>query len=198
MEEDRPIVDDHGPSTLVERALAGDPSAREDLARRCLQLALRTAIAVLGSRQEASDVAQDVAVEVLRGLPGLREPASLDAWVHRITVRRALRALRTRRLLLRRERSLSELPESEEPAAAGAGGPLLSPALQRALLSLPARQRLAVALRYLQDLSEDQVAVALGCSPGTAASLLSRARASLRVVPELREFGASRDVSEDQ
>lgn len=171
----------------MERALAGDARAREEVARHCLELALRTAIAVLGGRQDASDVAQDVAVEVLRGLPALREPASLDAWVHRITVRRALRTLRTRRLLLRRERSLADLAETDEPAAAvSLSGSVLSPTLQRALLHLPARQRVAIALRYLQDLSEDQVATALCCSPGTAASLLSRARASLREDPKLQ------------
>lgn len=173
----------------MERALAGDARAREMVARHCLELALRTAIAVLGGRQDASDVAQDVAVEVLRGLPALREAASLDAWVHRITVRRALRTLRTRRLLLRRELPLSDLTEPDEPAATvSPSGPALSPALRRALLQLPARQRLAVVLRYLQDLSEDQVAAALSCSPGTAASLLSRARASLRQAPGLQEL----------
>jgi RNA polymerase sigma factor (sigma-70 family) len=48
-----------------------------------------------------------------------------------------------------------------------------------AVRSLPARQREAVVLRYYADLSEADVAQALGCSLGTVKSQLSKARASL-------------------
>jgi hypothetical protein len=46
---------------LVERARAGDAAATEELARRACRLALRTACAILRSREEASDIAQEVA-----------------------------------------------------------------------------------------------------------------------------------------
>jgi RNA polymerase sigma-70 factor (sigma-E family) len=49
------------------------------------------------------------------------------------------------------------------------------------LSRLPARQRLAVVLRYVDDLSEADIAKALQCRPGTVKSLLSRARESLKV-----------------
>jgi RNA polymerase sigma-70 factor, ECF subfamily len=75
----------------VRRYRAGDTGAAEVLARRARTLAVRTAAAILGSREEASDVAQDVAVDALRSLSKLRDPDAFDAWVHRITVRHALR-----------------------------------------------------------------------------------------------------------
>jgi RNA polymerase sigma-70 factor (ECF subfamily) len=179
---------------LVTLARAGDEPAREALVRRALGLAMQTASAVTGRRDAAADVAQDVGVDVLRGLGRLRDPASFDAWVHRITARRAIRAARANRVLRRREPPLESLGTDhhllsveDSPAAS------FDPALRRALLGLPPRQRLAVVLRYVHDMTEEGVAEALGCAPGTAASLLSRARAELRRTPELTHLFAAAD-----
>jgi DNA-directed RNA polymerase specialized sigma24 family protein len=84
-------------ATEVRRFREGDPDAAEALARRATRLALRTAAALLESREEATDVAQDVAVDALRSLGKLRGPGAFDTWVHRITVRHTLRRLKRRR-----------------------------------------------------------------------------------------------------
>jgi len=174
----------------VRAARAGDRTALSLLAERALGLALRTSGAVLDGRAEAADVAQEVAIEVLRGLGRLRDPASFDAWVHRITVRTALRALRRGRARAGAEVPLAGDLEEHVPAAGGdpAGrvdALAAAEAVRAALGALPPRQRLAVALRYAHDLTEREVAGALGCRPGTAAALLSRGRAALRASPAL-------------
>jgi len=174
----------------LRAACAGDDAALAELAERALRLALRTSGAVLAGRAEAADVAQEVAIEVLRGLGRLRDPASFDAWVHRITVRIALRALRRGRERAGAEVPLAGLVEEHVPATGGdpAGlvdGLAAAVAVRGALAALPPRQRLAVALRYAHDLTEREVAEALGCRPGTAAALLSRGRAALRESPAL-------------
>jgi RNA polymerase sigma-70 factor (ECF subfamily) len=168
---------------LVTRFRRGDADAAEALARRACRLALRTAAAILSSRDDASDVAQDVAVDVLRSLRRLRDPAAFDAWVHRITVRHALRALGRRRDTRRSETPLALLVEADEPAAAGGDRELLiaaRAALAAAMAELPPKQRVALALRYVHDLSDEQIAEALGCRTGTVHALLSRGRAGLR------------------
>ncbi|MDA0178826.1 sigma-70 family RNA polymerase sigma factor [Solirubrobacter phytolaccae] len=158
---------------------------RELAARRALTVALRTAAAILGSREEAADVAQDVAIDVLRSLHKLREPAAFDAWVHRMTVRRTLRALRKRRagdvpFALALELP-ADTPDHDQVLATRA-------VLAHAMKTLPPRQRVALALRYVHDLDDEQIAAALGCRVGTVHALLSRARATLRDEPRLQEL----------
>ena len=54
-------------------------------------------------------------------------------------------------------------------------------ALQDELSRLPARQRAAIVLRYYEDLSDEDIAAALGCRTGTVRSSISRGLATLRV-----------------
>jgi len=55
-----------------------------------------------------------------------------------------------------------------------------SAALGAALGSLAPRDRVVIALRYFEDLSEKEMAVALDCPPGTVKSRLSRALSKLK------------------
>jgi DNA-directed RNA polymerase specialized sigma24 family protein len=64
------------------------------VATRALQVARRTAMGVLGDAEAAADVAQEVAITAVRRAGSLRDPAALDAWLHRIAVRAALRQAR--------------------------------------------------------------------------------------------------------
>lgn len=176
----------------VRRLRGGDPEGAEALARRATRLALRTAAALLESREEASDIAQDVAVDALRSLGKLRDPDAFDAWVHRITVRHTMRRLRRRRKLRKAETPLAVLPEAAQPPVPQDIDPdaliAARQALATAFTRLPARQRLALALRYVQDLSDAEIAAALGCREGTVHALLSRGRHALRRDPHLMEI----------
>jgi len=61
-------------------------------------------------------------------------------------------------------------------------------ALAQALTTLSARQRVALALRYVQDLTDKEIAAAMGCRRGTANALLSRGRATLRQSLALKDL----------
>jgi RNA polymerase sigma-70 factor, ECF subfamily len=178
-------------AATVRNARNGDNVALEQLARHALQLALRTAAATLGSREDAADVAQEVALEALRGLHKLRNPERFDAWVYRITARRALRLLRARRG--RRERPLESVGEYEQPAFSLEEDALaehwsVTPRIRQALAQLPPRQRLALALRYVGGLTDSQIAEVMGCRRGTVCSLLSRGRTALQSSPLVAEL----------
>ncbi len=68
---------------------------------------------------------------------------------------------------------------ADAPAVAPPQEPLLD-----ALATLNERQRVAIVLRYYEDLSEADIADAIGCRPGTVKSLLSRGLTQLREVIE--------------
>jgi DNA-directed RNA polymerase specialized sigma24 family protein len=68
----------------------------EHVAGRALRVARRTALGILGDAEAAADIAQAVAITAVRRAGSLRDPAALDAWVHRIAVRAALREARRR------------------------------------------------------------------------------------------------------
>ena len=176
-------------AVAVDRFRSGDPYAAEVLARRATRLALRTAAALLESREEASDIAQDVAVDALRSLRKLRDPEAFDAWVHRITVRHALRRLKRRRQAREAETPLALMTEAAEPTVPQDVDPdaviAARQALAIALSKLPHKQRLA--LRYVHDLSDAEIAAALACQQGTVHALLSRGRQTLRRDAQLVE-----------
>lgn len=162
-----------------QRFLAGDIAATEAVVRQAGRITMPLAIAVLGDRDAAADVAQDVALDVLRGVHRLSDPENFDAWVRRIAVRHSIRAARRRRLLRGIEFPLDEAEGTawETPATDTV---LLRAALRAALADLSVRQRAAVALRYIHGLSDAEIAAVLGCRAGTASSLLTRARDLLR------------------
>jgi RNA polymerase sigma-70 factor (ECF subfamily) len=155
-----------------------------------MTIAMRTAAGIMASREEAADIAQDVALDALRALDRLRDPAAFDAWVRRIAVRHTLRALRKQRsrpleLPVGLTSGIGDLPAEEVDrdlllAARGA--------LAQALTTLPPRQRVALTLRYVHDLPDREIAEALGCRRGTVNALLSRARATLRQSPSLNDL----------
>jgi RNA polymerase sigma-70 factor (ECF subfamily) len=179
-------------AAAVRRRQGGDRGATEELARNATRLALRTAAALVESREEAADVAQEVAIDVLDSLDKLRDPEAFDAWVHRITVRHALRRLKKRRRAGAAETPLALLADADSPPAPEGldHDTVLATraALATALAELPPKQRLALALRYVHDLSDAEIAAALGCRTGTVHALLSRGRGALRQDKQLAEL----------
>jgi RNA polymerase sigma-70 factor (sigma-E family) len=81
------------------------------------------------------------------------------------------------------EHATEDLPDSGTPDGTDALGQ--SHDLWEAMARLPRRQRAVVVLRYFEDLTEAETAVALGCTVGTVKSQASKALAKLRIDPAL-------------
>jgi RNA polymerase sigma factor (sigma-70 family) len=159
---------DHAGALAVSRP---ETLSDEHVAARALQVARRTALGILGEAEAAADIAQDVAITAVRRAGSLRDPAALDAWVHRIAVRAALREARRAGRRRAAERAGHDPPPGHDDDLAGS----------LALLdALPPRQRAALTLRYVHDLPDAAIARALRCRPGTVRSLLSRGRDAVR------------------
>lgn len=118
------------------------------------------------------DATQETMIQVMRDLPGLRDPDALRGWVRRIATREAVRHAERRR----REPLVDHVEETE--------GELLDPSVRsdvaRVLGELPPDQRAILVLRDLEGLSEAEAAAELDVARGTIKSRLHRARDAFR------------------
>ncbi|SNY39117.1 sigma-70 family RNA polymerase sigma factor [Paractinoplanes atraurantiacus] len=98
-----------------------------------------------------------------------------DSYMRRVLLRCLLDE---RRRPWRREVSWDQLPE--QPRADTEGPAVERAAIVAALAQLPPRRRAVVVLRYFCDLSVEQTAIELDCTPGTVKSQTARALLTLR------------------
>jgi len=171
--EGRPLEE----AELVERARQGDVAAYEELVRRYQNLAVRTAYVITGQAADAQDAAQEAFVKAYYSMGRFREGAAFRPWLLRIVANEAI----NRRRATRRKASLAlrvaESRPSEDAAPSPEAAALAHEArseLVSALSRLREEDRLVIAYRYFFDLSEAEMADALGCARGTVKSRLSR------------------------
>jgi RNA polymerase sigma-70 factor (sigma-E family) len=131
---------------------------------------LRTAVFLCaGDHSGAEDLVQGTLVRAYVAWHRVRDEGARDAYVRRILVRESYR------------RPTSAIPVLVEPRHLDAHGSVEDRLDLFPLLSaLPHQQRAVVVLRYYEDLSEREIADALGCSPGSVKRHASRALAALR------------------
>jgi RNA polymerase sigma factor (sigma-70 family) len=136
---------------------------------RLFPRAERLALRILGDAAAAEDAAAEALARLCLHWARLREAPYLDGWVLRVTANLAIDATRRRTLGL----EATSLPAADDAVA-------LRLALVAALRHLARRQREVIALRYLSDLSEADIAAALGISTGSVKTHASRGLAALR------------------
>ena len=152
----------------------GKAGTLEQLYTEHMRSAVRLAYLITGDEHHARDIAQDAFVRVAGRFHAIRKPEAFPAYLRTTVVnlsRGHLRRLRTQRSYLSRQR----------PAEAAPGPDIESrDEMWRALHTLPPRQRTALVLRYYEDLSEHQIADAMGTSRSAVKSLLTRGLQQLR------------------
>ena len=141
---------------------------------------LRAALAMTQNRADAEDLVQATLVKAYQSWERISDHAALDTYVRRVMVNTHISGWRRRRI---DEYPTDELPDS--PAADATGDSDLHDVVQRAVDRLPRQMRAAVMLRFYDDLTEPEVAAALGVSVGTVKSTVARAVAKLRLDAEL-------------
>ena len=162
---------------LVERAGRGDHDAFGQLVRERLARLDAAARLILHDPELARDAVQEALVGAWRDLPGLRDPDSFDAWIHRITVRSCLGILRRRR---RRVVEVELTPMADVPVGDTDSSVVDRDEVERALRRLQPDQRAVVVLHYFLGLPLPETADALGIPLGTAKSRLHRSLAAMR------------------
>lgn len=179
-------------SDLVQRCASGDEDACAELVAEHQRMVLQLAVNLLGDRDEALDLSQEVFLRVFRTIHHFRGQSQLRTWIYRIVINQARNRQRWWRRRFRSSQvSLDQHLELHGDHLAGReqvapdrmfAQKQLAQRLQNALERLPFDQRTAIILREVDGLSYDEIAYSLGVTLGTVKSRLTRARQALRGV----------------
>lgn len=169
---------------LIEACQTGDQTAFEQLYRNYSRDVFSLAYRLTGSSQDAEEITQEVFVSVYRNLGRFQFQSAFSTWLYRIVVRRAADAFRKIKKVWARRVPL----ETDEP-----GGPIAylsddretprdamqessrEQQIERAIAELGEKHRAIIILRYIHDMSYEEIADILECRLGTVKSRLNRA-----------------------
>lgn len=177
-------------AALIERCAAGEQAACAELVSGHERMVYQLALHLLGDRDEALDLSQEVFFSVFRTIGSFRGQSALKTWIYRIAINQA----RNRQRWWRRRHKADQVSLDQHVAAHGdlrQPGEHTSPdrayarkelaeKLWTALDRLPFDQRTVIVLREIDGLSYDDIAFSLGVAVGTVKSRLTRARQTLR------------------
>jgi len=180
------VLDDDVP--LLDRVLAGDVLAFEELVQRHEQRVYRITMAITGNHQDAEEAMQDTFLKAHRHLSGFERTSKFSTWLTRIAVNEALQCRRRQRAT----ESLDELTSTEEGMVPKQlqdwhddpektySKQQMRDIVEQAIQSLPTQYREAFVLRDVQGLTTEEAAEALGLSRPALKSRLLRARLMMR------------------
>lgn len=193
---DQTLETGHGDGKLLERLRAGDAGALEALIAEHGARVYRLAYSVTRNEADAEEVVQDVYLTVVQKSDMFEGRAAFGSWIYRVTMNAALNKRRGKRYEV--ETSLEDLLPtwtadghregdrafvladwSQNPERELLEGEARE-ALNRAIDRLPAHYRAVLILRDVEELSNEEVAAAIGESVASVKSRLHRARMALR------------------
>jgi len=188
-----PEPDAQADAVLVAQARAGDRASFDALILRHQDRVYNMALRMLGHKEDALDVAQEIFVTIFRSLDRFAEKARFSTWLYRVTVNRCRDELRRRTTVKHtRPRSL-DMPMPGDPERrsidppTGGASPLqgamareTQELVARAIGELPEDAREVLVMRDVEDLSYEEIADVLEIPVGTVRSRLNRARTLLR------------------
>ena len=170
---------------LIERCLAGDQVAWEQIVRQHWRKVFNLAYKFVGRHDEAEDLTQDIFLKIFKALHTFDRRANFQTWL--ISISRNLcidhyRSVRKERETMARDVDASQLsPVSRErgPARHARAASTCDSVFGQALAELPPALREAVVLRDLQEFSYQEIADQLHLPEGTVKSRINRGRLEL-------------------
>jgi len=189
----------------VERYLAGEASAFDQLVRRTQGRLYSTIYRIVGSKDEALDVLQETYIKIFRNMHRFERGSTFGTWAYRIAVNQSISHKRKRRFIglsLNHNSSDDESdsyeldpqdPDSRESNLERLARAERNKMVEKALSSLPAAQRAVLVMCDYDDLRYEEIAAILKVPIGTVRSRIHRAREELRkrLLPILNEENAT-------
>ena len=163
----------------VRRVLAGDVDAYTRLVNRYYERCAQYAVRMLGNRDDAEDALQATFIRAYRALNRYQERDRFSAWLYRILVNqcRSVAARRTHRerVFVREEAAFFSAPD-QTPNWSGEGEEFV----QRVLAELDPLLREAFVLKYVEELSYDEMSALTGAGVSALKMRVKRACERLR------------------
>lgn len=190
---------------LVRRLKQGDEGAFRELVHTYQNRIFGLMLRMIGNRQEAEDLAQEVFIIVYRAIGNYRGEGRFYTWLYRVatnTCKNRIKYLKGRNF--HRTEDIDETPQAQMPSAEGGAvvtfqsqvpgpeamheGARMESIVQRELAALDPDHRLLIVLRDVQGMSYQDIIKITGLQEGTLKSRLHRARLALkeRLDPYLR------------
>ena len=168
---------------IVQRARRGDAAAFEQLVTAYRDRVYRLALRLCGNEADADEAAQDAFLAAWRGLPNFRGESKFSTWLYQLVNHAAIDLLRREK----RQVAAGDIDEVDAPDTAPSPHRLAErneqrQAVREAVLALPEEQRQVVVLRFMEELSYEEIGAALHLPTGTVKSRLNRAKAALREI----------------
>jgi RNA polymerase sigma-70 factor (ECF subfamily) len=171
--------------SLVERYLAGDKEAIEELVMKYQKQIYAFVYRMTNNIEDAKDLTQKTFLKALNGVRGFRKEASFKTWLYQIAINTSVNHGRQNR---HKEIELEETITGKQPGVLSA---IIEKEqwnyVEKALEDLPGRQRLAIVLRIYEGLSCKETAKVMGCSEGAVKAHYHNAVIGLRKI--LKERG---------
>src|SRR3989338_1496926 len=169
---------------IVKRAAAGDPDAFEEIYKASAGYVLNVAYRVLGAREDAEEVTQDVFLIIHRKLKDFLFDAAFKTWVYRITVNVSINyAKKSNKARNRTVEFKEELAVCEQANQTREADQELHEKVVAGLLGvLNPDQRACLVLRSVEKLSYQEIAETLDININTVRTRIKRAREALLAV----------------
>ncbi|HEY6233142.1 MAG TPA: RNA polymerase sigma factor [Pyrinomonadaceae bacterium] len=172
-----PIVDDR----VIKACQAGDREAFRLLFETYKDRVFSIAVYSFGGDEAAaSDVSQQIFLKLMTSITQFRGDSAFTTWLYRLVVNACMDEQRKRRRFLNFGKSTPVSVVGERRPQEKRYAKLeLADSVQAAIQELRPKLRMPILLRYVDDLSYDEIAGVLGCSRGTVASRLNRGHQAL-------------------
>jgi len=172
---------------LIADCLGGQTQAFGALVERYQDRLFNTLVNIVGSTDEALDVAQDAFVQAFEKLNTFRGDSAFYSWLFRIAHNAAVSRHRKKKRVAvsidaPRGRASHELADTHPQAYPGSQMELSErqQTIRAALAELPEEFRTVLVLKEIEGMKYDEIAEALDCPVGTVRSRIHRGRVELK------------------
>src|SRR4051812_36030863 len=169
---------------LVDALNAGDVRAFDAIYHRYRDWVIRLATRTTGNPDDALDVLQETFAYVFRKFPGFKLTASMTTFLYPVVTNLSIAARRKRTRM-----ASTDAVEAPDPVATDSVDPARERSeLETVLAGLPEGQREVLLMRFVDGMSLQEIAAAIGIPEGTVKSRIHNAIATLRVDERVKRY----------